>query len=166
MYKLKTFTQESSHHIYWKLWAQLPHSYYFAKHILVLKFLNKGIVFEEIQDSHFPRKSGYFGTHLHEFGEKGVIFYVQCFTVKRGVHLGGKVSVLLRKRGRFELKSRVLPQKGVIFKLENKDGYHFSSEWGDFELVPNFQVDFQFLSYSINQTFREFYQCISISDNQ
>ncbi len=27
--------------------------------------------FKKIQDSHFPRKGGYFGTHLHEFGEKG-----------------------------------------------------------------------------------------------
>ncbi len=43
---------------------------------------------EEIQDSHFPRKREYFGTHLHEFGEKGVNFDVQCFTVKKGVHLG------------------------------------------------------------------------------
>ncbi len=42
---------------------------------------------------------------------KGVNFDVQCFTMKRGVHLGWKVSVLA--------------QKGVIFKLENKDEYHF-----------------------------------------
>ncbi len=30
----------------------------------------------------------YFGTHYHEFGEKGVNVDVQCFTVKMGVHLG------------------------------------------------------------------------------
>ncbi len=28
--------------------------------ILVLKFVNKGVFFEEIQDSDFPRKRGYF----------------------------------------------------------------------------------------------------------
>ncbi len=59
------------------------------------------------------------------FGEKGVIFNVQCFTVKRrgGGHLAWKVSVLPQKRGRFELKSQCFAtKKGVIFKLENKDG--------------------------------------------
>ncbi len=54
--------------------AQLPHSYYFTTCILVLKFVNKGVFFEEIQYLHFHRKRGYLGTHLHEFGEKGVIF--------------------------------------------------------------------------------------------
>ncbi len=67
---------------------QLPHSYYFTICILVLKFANKGVFFEEIQDLHFPRKRRYFGTHLHEFGVKGVTFDVLCFTVKKGVHLG------------------------------------------------------------------------------
>ncbi len=55
----------------------------------------------EIQDSHFPRKRGYFGTHLLEFGEKGVNFDVQCFTMKKSVHLGSKVRVLPKKRGSF-----------------------------------------------------------------
>ncbi len=56
--------------------SQLPHSYYFTTRILVLKFANKGVYFEEIQDLHFPRKRGYFGTHLRKLGEKGVNFYV------------------------------------------------------------------------------------------
>ncbi len=67
---------------------QLPYSYYFTTLILVLKFTNKGVFFKEIQDSHFPGKRGYFGTHLREFGAKGVNFDIQCFTVKMGVHLG------------------------------------------------------------------------------
>ncbi len=119
---------------------QLLHTYYFTTPILVLKFPNIGVFFEEIQDSHFPRKRGYFSTHLHEFGEKGFNVDVQCFTVKMGVHLAWKVSVLpqkrgfildwkvsvlLRKRGRFELKSLFCFKKGGNFKLENKDGYHF-----------------------------------------
>ncbi len=53
--------------------TQLPHSYYFTTPILFLKFANKGVFFEEIEDSHFPRKRGYFGTHLREFGKKGLI---------------------------------------------------------------------------------------------
>ncbi len=123
---------------------QLPHSYYFTTCILVLKLVNKGIFFEEIQDSHFHRKGGSFGTHLHECGEKRVIFYVQCFTVKRGgsfglksqcfttkkvVHFGLKSQCFIVKMGRFELKSQCFAaKKGVIFKLENKDRYHFS-QW-------------------------------------
>ncbi len=47
-----------------------------------------GVFFEEIQDSHFPRKEGYLGTRLFEFGEKGDNFDVQCFTMKKDVHLG------------------------------------------------------------------------------
>ncbi len=68
--------------------TQLPHSYYFTTCILVLKFENKGVIFKEILDSHFPRKRGYFGTQLREFGEKGVNFDIQCLTVKKRVHLG------------------------------------------------------------------------------
>ncbi len=50
-----------------------PYLYsYFTTPILVLKFANKKMYFfEEIQDSDFPRKVGYFCIHLHEFGEKG-----------------------------------------------------------------------------------------------
>ncbi len=124
----------------WLSTSQLPHSYYFTTCILVLKFTNKGVFFEEIQDSHSPRKRGYFGTHLLEFGIKGDNFHFQCFTLKKGVHLGRQlsvlpqkkgvildweVSVLSRKKGRFELKSQCFAaKKGVIFKLENKDRYH------------------------------------------
>ncbi len=69
--------------------AQLPHAYYFTTHILVINFVNEVAFFEEIHDSHFPRKRGYFGIHLLEFGENGVNFDVQDFTVKkRGVHFG------------------------------------------------------------------------------
>ncbi len=69
---------------------QLPHSYYFTTRILVLKFANKGVFFEEIQDLHFPRKRGYFGIHICEFGEKGVNFDVQYFTMKKGGSFGLK----------------------------------------------------------------------------
>ncbi len=78
--------------------SQLPHSYCFTTRILVLKFANKGVFFEEIQDSHFPRKSGYFGTHLHEFGEKRGNVDVQYFTVKRG-SFGLKSQCFTTKKG-------------------------------------------------------------------
>ncbi len=83
---------------------------------------------------------GYFGTHPPEFGEKRVDFDVQCITVKgrfiwaeksvfyykKGVYFGLKSQCFIAKRFLFELKSqRFAPKKGVIFKLENKDGYHF-----------------------------------------
>ncbi len=54
-------------------------SYYFITRILVLKFANKGVFFEEIQDSHFPRKRGYFGTHLLELWYPTVHIY--CYLV-------------------------------------------------------------------------------------
>ncbi len=98
--------------------AQPPHSYYFTTPILVLKFVNKGVFFEEIQDSHFPRKMGYFGTHLHEFGEKRVNFDVQCITVNNGVHLGWKVSVLPQKGVNFGLKSQCFITKKRSFWAE------------------------------------------------
>ncbi len=134
----------------WPFWhwmySQLSHSYYFTTCILVLKFVNKGVFFEEIQDSNFPRKRGYFGTHLREFGEKGVIFDVQCFTVKRGVHLGWQDSILQQKGGSFwteksvlyrkkgvilSWKVSVLPQKrGSFSNWKTRMGTIFSSEWG------------------------------------
>ncbi len=119
--------------------AQVPHSYYFTTRILVLKFANKGVFFEEIQDSHFHRKRGYFGIHLCKFGEKGVIF--QCFSVKRGLIWAEKSVLYYKKGGSFWSEKSVFyrekevvlswkvkwfaAKKGVIFKMETKDGYHF-----------------------------------------
>ncbi len=94
--------------------AQLPHSYYFTTRILVLKFVNKRVFFEEIQDLHSPRKRGYFGTHLHEFGGKGVNCDVQCFTVKRGVHLDRNVSVLPQKRRSFWNEKSVFYHENMV----------------------------------------------------
>ncbi len=123
--------------------TQLLHLYYFTARILVLKFVNKGVFFEEIQDSHFSWKRAYFGTHIHEFGEKDVIFLCPEFTVKRGFiwdekspfycKKGGSFwtekSVFYRAKGSFWAEKSVFSaKKGVIFKLENKDEYHFSSE--------------------------------------
>ncbi len=120
--------------------SQLSQAYYFTTCILVLKFMNKGIFFEEIQDLHFPQKRGYFGTHLCKFGEKGLFLMSSVlpwkggfiwaekslFNAKKGFILDWKVSILSWKRGRFELKSQCFEaKKGGIFKLENKDGYHF-----------------------------------------
>ncbi len=81
------------------LTPQLPHSYYFTTRILVLKFVNKGVFFEEIPDSYIPRKRGYFGTHIREFGEKRVNYDVQCFNVKIGVHFGLKSQCFILENG-------------------------------------------------------------------
>ncbi len=80
---------------------QLPHSYYFTTHILVLKFVNKGVFLEEIQNSHFPSKRGYYGTHLLECGEKLGNFDDQCFTSKNGVLCGLKSQCFTMKKGSF-----------------------------------------------------------------
>ncbi len=111
--------------------AQLPHSYYFTTCILALKFVNKGVFFEEIQDLHFSRKRRYFGTHLHEFGEKGVIFMSSVLPQKMGFILEWKVSVLSRERGHFEPKSQCFAEKrGSFSNWRTRMGTIFSSEWG------------------------------------
>ncbi len=122
--------------------SQLPHSYYLTTRILVLKIVNKGVFLEEIQDLHFPRKRGYFGTHIHEFGEKGDTFDIQCFTMKMGVHLVWKVSVLPQKGGSFWTEMSVFyREKGVVLSwkisvLPQKRGNFQTGEQGWVPLFP------------------------------
>ncbi len=157
---------------------QLPHSYYFTTRTLVLKFVNKGVFLEEIQDSHFQRKRGYFGTHLDEFGEKGIIFDVQCFTVKRGF-IWAKKSVFYRKKGvRFGLKNQCFitkkgsfwaeksvfccKKKGVIFKLENKDGYHFF-QWVREPGLVHLILDMHVLPSCLNAIYISHYEFLDLN---
>ncbi len=50
----------------------------------------------------------------------------QCFTTKKGVNFGQKSQYFITKKGLFWAKKSVFCcKKGVIFKLENKHGYHF-----------------------------------------
>ncbi len=111
--------------------------------ILVLKFVNKRVFFEEIQESHFPRKRGYFRTHLHEGGEKRVIFYVQSFTVESGVHLCWQVSFIAKKWVHFGLKRQCFIVKNGLFWAEKpvfcrQKGGHFQT--GEQGWVPFFPV--------------------------
>ncbi len=134
----------------WLSTSQLPHSYYFTTCILVLKFTNKGVFFEEIQDSHSPRKRGYFGTHLLEFGIKGDNFHFQCFTLKKGFIWADNWVFYHKKRGSFwteksvfyhekrvvlSWKVSVLQQKrGSFSNWRTRIGTTFSSEWGSRDL--------------------------------
>ncbi len=98
---------------------QLPHSYYFTTRILVLKFANEGVFFEEIQDLHFPRKNGYFSTHLLEVGEKGVNCDVQCITGKRVFIWVEKSVFYLKKGGSFWTEKSVFyGERGVVLSLK------------------------------------------------
>ncbi len=121
---------------------QLSHSYYFTTPILVLNFVNKGVFFEEIQHSHFPRKMGVFWSHLRGFGEKWVNFDVQCFTGRMKVHLCWKVSVLPQKKGFIlDWKSVFYHAKGVILSwkvsvLPQKGGNFQTGEQGWVPLFP------------------------------
>ncbi len=76
--------------------------------------MNKRVFFEEIQDSHFPRKRGYFGTHLHEFGEKGCNFDVQSFTVKKGFIWAEKSVFHCKKGGSFWTEKSVFYHEKAI----------------------------------------------------
>ncbi len=78
---------------------------------------------EEIQDSHFSRKRGYFGTHLREFGEKGVNFDVQCFTVKKGGSFGMKSQCFITKT-----RSCFAAKRGSFSNWRTRMDTTFSSE--------------------------------------
>ncbi len=126
--------------------SQLFLSYYFTTRILVLKFVNKGVFFEEIQDSHFSRNRDILvltSLNLEKNGlilmssvlqwkrviiwteksvfycKKGGSFWTKksVFYHDKGVGLSWKVSVLLHKRGSFS-------------NWRTRMGTTFSSEWG------------------------------------
>ncbi len=115
--------------------TQLPHLYYFKTHILVLKFVRKSRI------RIFLVKVGILVLTSLDLEKKGLNLMYSVLLWKKGVHCGWKVSVLPQKRGfildwkvsvlswkgsHFELRSQCFAtKKGVIFKLENKDGYHF-----------------------------------------
>ncbi len=87
--------------------SSLTHTYYFITSILVRKLRKSRI--------RIPGKRGYFGTHLLEFGEKGVNFDVLCFTVKR-CSFGLKSQCFDTKKGvRFGLKSQCFIVKKGLF---------------------------------------------------
>ncbi len=86
---------------------------------------------------------GYFGTHLHEFGEKGVHFDVHYFTIKRGFIWVEKSVFYHEKGGSFSNEKLVFyHQKGVVLSwkvsvlLQKED--HF--ETGEQGWVPLFPV--------------------------
>ncbi len=124
---------------------QLPYSYYFTTHILVLKFMNKGVFFEEIQDSHFPRKGNILVLTSLNLEKKGLILMSSLLPWKRGF-IWAEKSVLLQKGVNFGLNSPVFHhEKGVVLSwkvgvLPQKRGSFsnwrtrmdttFSSEWG------------------------------------
>ncbi len=112
--------------------------------------MNKGVFFEGIQDSHFPTKRGYFGTHLRECGGKEV-FFMSCFIMKGGFiwdekslfyHKKGgsfwtEKSVFYREKGVvFSWRVSVLPQKrGSFSNWRTRMGTICSSEWGSRDLL-------------------------------
>ncbi len=128
-----TFTKEAcnswSCNCSWE--SQLPHSYYFTTRILVLKFVNKGVFFEEIQDFHFPRKGGILVLTSFNLLKKELILISSVLPWKRGFILDWKVRVLSRKRGRFELKSQCFdPKRGPFSNWRTRMGTTFFREWG------------------------------------
>ncbi len=60
------------------------------------------------------------GKWVFIWAEKSVFYH------KKGVHFGLKRQCFINKKRSFcSEKSVFCGKKGVIFKLENKDGYHF-----------------------------------------
>ncbi len=116
--------------------------YYFTTCILVLKFANKAVCFEEIQDSHFPRKRGILVLTSVNLEKKGLIL-MSVFYCENGVHLGWKVIVLAKKRVNFGLKSQCfITKKGslwaeklVFCRIKGGNFQTAEQEW-----VPRFPV--------------------------
>ncbi len=107
---------------------QLPYSYYFTTRILVLKFVNEGEFFEEIQDLHF-KKGGILVLTSVNLEKKGLFLMSSVlpwrggfiwadksvFYHKKGFILDWKVSALSQKRGHFELKIQCFATKRRSF---------------------------------------------------
>ncbi len=125
--------------------AQLPHSYYFTTRILVLKFAIKGVFFEEIQDSHFPRKRGILVLTFLNLVKKGLILMSSVLPWKKGFIWAEKSVFYCKKGGSFwteksefyhekwvvlSWKVSVLSQKrGSFSNWRTGMGTTFSSEW-------------------------------------
>ncbi len=81
--------------------TQISHSYYFITRILVLKFVNKGVLFfRKSRIRIFLEKGGILGLTSVNLEKKSVNFDAQCFIVKKGGSFGLKSQCLLQK-GRF-----------------------------------------------------------------
>ncbi len=110
--------------------------------ILVLKFTNKGVFFEEIQDSHFPRKRGYFGNHVCEFGEKGLILMSSVLPWKGGFIWATKLVFYSKKGGSFWTEKSVFYHEKELFWAEKsvfchkKGSYCQTGEQGWIPLFP------------------------------
>ncbi len=125
---------------------QLPDSYSFITCILVLKFVNKGLFVEEIQDSHFSRNGCILVLTSMNLEKKG-LFFMSSVLPWKGSSLGLKSQIFTaKKRGSFWIeksvfyhekgvvlswKVGVLPQKrGAFSNWRTRMGTIFSSEWG------------------------------------
>ncbi len=134
----------------------VPHSYYYTTCILVLKFTNKRVFFEEIKDSHFRKKGGILVLTSQNLEKKGLILSPMFYHEKR-VHWGifwysppriwrkrlnFEPNVLPWKKGSLGLKSQCFIMKKVSFWAEkwvfcHKEGHHFQTvEQGWVPLFP------------------------------
>ncbi len=126
--------------------SKLSHSYCFTTCILVLKFKNKWVFFEEIKESHFPRKGGILVLTSVNLEKKGVILMSSVLPWKGGF-IWAKKSVFYSKKRRssWTEKSVLYREKGVVLSWKvsaltqkrgsfsnwrTRMGTTFSSEWG------------------------------------
>ncbi len=126
--------------------SQLPQSNYFTTRILVLKFVNKGVIFWGNPGFAFSYKNGGILVITFVNLEKKGVFFMSSVLPWTGGSLGLKVIVLPQKRGFIlDWKVSVLSRKGVVLSWkfsvlqQKKRSFSnsrtrmdtiFSSEWG------------------------------------
>ncbi len=101
-------------------------NFFFFRNSRICIFLEEGGIL--VLTSVNLEKKGLFFMSSVLWWKRGFIWTDKSvFNHKKGGSFWTEMSVLYRKkRGGFELKSQSFAAKyGVIFKLENKDGYHF-----------------------------------------
>ncbi len=112
--------------------AQLPHTYYFTTHILVLKFVNKVVFWGGKSRIHiFLEKGGILVLTFMNL-EKNGLFLISSFLPWKGGLIWAEKSVFYCKKWVIlSWKVSVLPQKrGSFSNWRTRMGTIFFSEWG------------------------------------
>ncbi len=123
--------------------SQLPHSYYFTTHILVLKFANKGVILRKSRIRIFLEEGGILVLTSMNLEKKGLILISSVLLWKWGFIWAEKSVFYHEKGGSFWTEKSVFyREKGAVWAEKSvfcrKKGGNFQT--GEQGWVPLFQV--------------------------